>query len=506
MPARWSADSVLALAPDDSSRRAAGPVARSAPWRDAGATGDLVWGLCAGSGKIPYQVIVDLPAPAFNCSCPSRKFPCKHALGLLLRWSAGTVPDAAEPPGFARAWRDSRWEKQQQTKPGSAGTQAAGSAPSAASNGGPGAPAAPLRDEAAAARRSAERTKRVTAGLADLQEWLRDQVRVGLASAAAVPPPGRGGRVAGPAELMAARMVDAQAPAVAGTLRALSGLARTGLASTAGRDNGAAAPGAPGPARAADWPARLLAEYGLLHLLARAHERLDMLPEGLAAVVRSRVGYPVARRAVLARPAVPGRWLVTAVRDLTDATVPGRRVWLRETSTSQWAMLLTFAAPDGAWQDPDAARLRPGTEVQANLHYYPVQPALRAVLGDRPDPGPAVLAPGPGRPAAPAGGIDGLLADWAAALEQDPWLTTWPALLTGTPVPPGDGGPRAGDGGTAGWLLVDQAGNGLPVANRESLWTLLSVSGGHPVTVAGEWHPDGLVALTTWHGPEAVPL
>jgi hypothetical protein len=24
--------------------------------------------------------------------------------------------------------------------------------------------------------------------------------------------------------------------------------------------------------------------------------------------------------------------------------------------------------------------------------------------------------------------------------------------------------------------------------------------------VAGEWHPDGLVALTTWHGDQAVTL
>ncbi len=95
MPARWSADSVLALAPDDSSRRAAAALARPAPWDGAGASADLVWGLCAGSGKNPYQVVVDLADPAFKCSCPSRKFPCKHALALLMLWSAGTVPDAA---------------------------------------------------------------------------------------------------------------------------------------------------------------------------------------------------------------------------------------------------------------------------------------------------------------------------------------------------------------------------------------------------------------------------
>src|ERR1700761_8474958 len=63
MPARWSADSVLALAPDDASRRAATPLGRPGQWTDAGAVGDLVWGLCAGSGKNPYQVIADLAGP-----------------------------------------------------------------------------------------------------------------------------------------------------------------------------------------------------------------------------------------------------------------------------------------------------------------------------------------------------------------------------------------------------------------------------------------------------------
>ena len=35
---------------------------------------------------------------------------------------------------------------------------------------------------------------------------------------------------------------------------------------------------------------------------------------------------------------------------------------------------------------------------------------------------------------------------------------------------------------------------------------LLAISGGHPVTVAGEWSPAGLTALTAWHGDRAVPL
>src|SRR3954463_10138164 len=84
---RWTADQVLALAPDAASRKAGSKLGTAGPWSEAGSAGGSVWGLCKGSGSRPYQTIVDVAgseAPAYKCSCPSRKFPCKHALGLLL--------------------------------------------------------------------------------------------------------------------------------------------------------------------------------------------------------------------------------------------------------------------------------------------------------------------------------------------------------------------------------------------------------------------------------------
>ena len=43
----------------------------------------MIWGLAKGSGKKPYQTQVDIVEFAYKCSCPSRKFPCKHALGPM---------------------------------------------------------------------------------------------------------------------------------------------------------------------------------------------------------------------------------------------------------------------------------------------------------------------------------------------------------------------------------------------------------------------------------------
>jgi hypothetical protein len=462
MAVRWSADSVLALAPDTSAQRAAQGLAKPAPWTETGASDEAVWGRCQGSGAHPYQTVVDLTGPAYQCSCPSRKFPCKHALALLLLWSDGTVPDTPSPADFAASWLEKRKSLSRTPRGTSSPDGADGEGRAAA------VPGTVVKDEAAAAKRAAERAARVNGGLSELTEWLRDQVRIGLAASA----PGHGGSTA----TVAARMVDAQAKGVAGALKALADI----------------------PAKGDDWPARLLGEYAMLHLLARAHDHLDSLPPELAdtelaATVRSRVGYTTSRADVLARPPVTDQWDVLGVRDLTDGDVPGRRVWLRGRATGRFAMLLTFAAGPAGWSDLAVARLRPGAEFRADLHFYPGQPPTRALTGTR------HTEPARAKPPVPDDGIDAMLAGYAAGLERDPWLTTWPALLDGTPVPPG--------GERTTWHLADRAGAALPLIENESLWTLLAVSGGHPVTVAGEWHPgDGLLPLTAWLDDRAVAL
>src|SRR5262249_13763786 len=172
----------------------------------------------------------------------------------------------------------------------------------------------------------------------------------------------------------------------------------------------------------------LLGAYAQLHLLIRAHDQLDSLPPDLAAVVRSHVGYPVTRQEVLAGPAVRDRWLVLGVRDALDAAIPVRRIVLRGAGTAKVALLLIFD-PFGSFGGDRDAALVPGTALDADVHYYPGEPSLRALIGTRyhrPSPEPA---PEPG------GGIAGLLEEWADALTKDPWLVSWPALISGTPVP-----------------------------------------------------------------------
>src|SRR4051794_25254325 len=154
----WDRAHVLALGSDSAARQAALSLPAAA-WSGMGRSGSRVWGRCQGSRSTPYEVVVDRDLPAYVCSCPSRKLPCKHALGLLLRWVEGRVPEAAAPDFVGRLL----------------------TARAAAEEAQPSRAVGELADPAAAAARAAARAGRVADGLDELDLWIGDQVRGGLA-------------------------------------------------------------------------------------------------------------------------------------------------------------------------------------------------------------------------------------------------------------------------------------------------------------------------------------
>ncbi|MFJ6704439.1 MULTISPECIES: SWIM zinc finger family protein [unclassified Streptomyces] len=380
---RWSADQVLELAPDAASRKAGSKLGAAGPWSGAGSCEEgTVWGLCKGSGSKPYQTIVDLADPAglaYKCSCPSRKFPCKHALGLLLLWAGedDTVPTVAEPPDWAGQWIAGRRKRAEGKRPADGG-----SSPAAA-------------DPEAARRRAERRAERITAGATELEQRLADLLRGGLAAAE------QAGY--GLWEETAARMVDAQAPGLAARVRELGAIPGSG----------------PG------WPVRLLEECALLHLLDQGWLRRDRLPEDLAATVRSRTGLPASADG----PAVRDRWLVLAQYDTADAKLTTRRIWLHGAGSGRTALLLSYGA---AGRAPELA-LPVGLALDAELSAYPGAGEHRAALGERF----AAPAPLPVRP--PGMTTARAAARYGEALRADPWLDAVPVTLGRVvPVPDGD--------------------------------------------------------------------
>src|SRR5690606_13696185 len=86
-------------------------------WVTLGQDGVAAWGQCQGSGKNPYQTQVSLGETAFKCSCPSRKFPCKHGLGLLLLLSEqAALFTEKEQPSWVAEWLEGRSQRAEKAK------------------------------------------------------------------------------------------------------------------------------------------------------------------------------------------------------------------------------------------------------------------------------------------------------------------------------------------------------------------------------------------------------
>src|SRR5919109_328264 len=108
----FSPEQIIALAPDAPSAKAGRGLATLSKWPSRGCDERAVWGECQGSGKEPYRTQIDLAELAFRCTCPSRKFPCKHSLGLFLLFA--NQPAAfvkSVPPPWVVEWLGKRGQQ-----------------------------------------------------------------------------------------------------------------------------------------------------------------------------------------------------------------------------------------------------------------------------------------------------------------------------------------------------------------------------------------------------------
>jgi hypothetical protein len=422
----WSAEQILALAPDASAARAGRDLAAPRKWRTAHANDSAVWGECQGSAAEPYRCAIDLNGPAFRCSCPSRKVPCKHALGLFVRFvnDPSALPEAT-PPDWVTEWLTSR----------------RGRAERAAE------PRSPQDAERAAAeqrKRAERREQRITDGIEELERWLHDLVRGGLAELPS--------RSRGSFDQMAARLVDAQAPGLARQVRELAYLPHSG----------------------ARWPERMLIALGRLQLVLDGWRRVEAFEVDLQAELRNQVGIAESRENILAGPPIHDTWNVLGRRVFVDERFSVQRTWLWGGRTRRWALLLDFAPGS----DPFPPRAAPGSCVEADLFFYPGTFPLRALLGDQAHP-PSSTA----RIEAVSG--QEALRQWAAALARNPWLERLPIALRG-------GMPRAQ---RDTWSITDAEHTRLPLSGHHG-WRLMAISGGHPIDVIGEWNGFSLWPLS----------
>lgn len=441
-------EQVLGLAPDDASAKAANGLTSDSKWVTLGADSEAVWGECQGSGSKPYQAQVDLSALVSRCSCPSRKFPCKHGLALLLLYAQQNPRFAgAVRPTWVDEWLASRRDRSEKKEKATvAVAERAAADPEAAA--------------AAAAKREAGRWKRIVGGTAELERWMTDVLRRGLAKV--------GAEQRKEWEAMAARMIDAQAPGLAP--RVLEALALMSA----------------GSVRYVD----VVERFGLLQLIHEGVRRRDQLSPARLADLRAVLGWAAEKEDVLATgEALTDEWVVLGqLITEPEAKLTERRVWLRGLASRRDALLQEFSYGGKPWE----RGWRPGSQQRAELLFYPGSVPMRAIA----------------REVAIAVGASSSVADTAEvafdaasqAFASNPWLPAVPlALDAATPF-------RVEDG----WRLHTAAGTVPLQIDATAGWSLLAFSGGHSLSTMGEWDGTELRLLGAWDrsgahwSPEAI--
>jgi hypothetical protein len=406
-------------------------LANSSKWSKLETNYEAVWGECKGSGAQPYQVQINLKGPKFKCSCPVRQLPCKHALGLLFLYAnSSAVFKYQTPPNEVANWLAKHYLQSP--------------APSTTKNSAPSKSQAALeKAEIAKEKRWQQRLLLMESGILELEQWLQDMVRQGIANTDATK--------AAFWNAAAAKMVDAKLPSVGVFLKETQQIMH----------------------EQHDWSETVVARLGVLYGWVEAFKQREQLPQALQHALFARLGKTTTKAAVVAEGRLQrDEWLVLG--SFEDVDVEGRdfrRVWLYGWNSGRRALLLDYAFGAASYEQ----QYWVGSTWRGELAYYsPAYPQRATWVQGEPLSNLDAVKP------LPSSDFKTALVAYSKALSKNPWLMRFPVLLEDI---------------AAQWtqqetlLLLDKNGQEIPLVplHPPLQWKILALSGGHPITLMGEW-------------------
>lgn len=425
----FSTEQALSFAPDAATARNGEDLATIRKWRNLEGNPRLIWGECKSSGAAYYQTQIDLKGPAFKCNCPSRKFPCKHALGLFLLHinNSDAFRITEEYPAWVQAWLEKRGISTANNK---------------------------AAEEAEALRkkelRKSNRDARVTlmaSGVEDLELWLHDLIRQGLANTE--------GFSYNYWQTIAARMVDSKLGGIGRRIRKFPLLHNSST----------------------EWPEQMLAEIAQLYLIVKGFENLEDLPAILQTELLTVSGLNIKRENIQHLKGLTDDWLVMGVIEGLDENLNFRHTWMYGSKSQALALILEYSFGNTGYP----VTWQVGQAFNGTLIYYPSAYKLRAMV--KAQHGQVAMFE------EPVGyhSLNRFFEIYAKALVQNPWIYDFPCYLEAvTPV--------MEDGKL---FLIDAEKNYLEALTKDNIaWKLIALSGGHPISVFGEWSGEYMLPLS----------
>ncbi|ESS72765.1 hypothetical protein MGMO_46c00070 [Methyloglobulus morosus KoM1] len=462
-----SLDKIEALAPDQASLDTAKKLLDGKKWPVCGVASDhsFIWGECQGSGSTPYRACVALNDLGYKCTCPSRKFPCKHSLALMWRYSAKTAEfSTGDVPEWVRDWSAKRRIGKTAANVSDQTNVAKKSSINEALDN-VDEPEQKQDSERAAKARERNQQQRETliqAGLEDFYAWLADVYDRGLLHFLQ--------NCTTNCRQAAKRLVDAKASGLASQLDEMAG----GALQTPESER----------------PRYLQQKLSSLYLLAKAYQQQAGLPTELQQEVKRLLGWTLSREQLLDNPDVlriSGHWLVLAVREyLQNDGLRRVETWLgrvdENADRQHFAVLMDYHHASAGNVAPP---FRPGEWLAGTVAYYPSPTPLRGIIVDH-----ALLANGsrrlPGQPLKQA--LEGRLMQRS----KNPWLPTWP-LAVANPVVVTDNKGQFWLTGTGDDCVIL-----LKHPDRTALLPLLGLQISHATVTWDGWRGDLLQADTVY--------
>jgi hypothetical protein len=153
---------------------------------------------------------------------------------------------------------------------------------------------------------------------------------------------------------MAKRMVDAQAPGLAGMVK---GLGRASFF----KDG---------------WQSDFIDQLLNVYLVISAYRNKDTVPANVLNDVKSSIGFTQSQEELKEQQGIVDTWLVLGKQVSEDDNLTVERYWLHGTATGESALILQFIIRGQGGQ----LSLTPGMYIQAELVFYPSVMPLRALI------------------------------------------------------------------------------------------------------------------------------
>lgn len=295
-----------------------------------------------------------------------------------------------------------------------------------------------------------KRIMEMKAGLVDLEIWMNDIIRQGIASIEK--------NAYTICEDIARRMIDAKLRGVANRIRTIPLMI-------------GASP---------NWIEQVLSQLGEIYLFAQGFKKLEKLPTDFQETLKKVGGINIKKQAVLQQNGIKDTWLILGKIEGTDAineNLSFRRIWLLGKHSKRPALILDYVFGSSGFQNHFAV----GTEFNGELAYYPSSYPIRAAVKQQHSVTTEITN------FSRATTIAQFMEQYAQAVGSNPWLSDFPCILSNvTPVIE-----------NKQLYIVDKANHQIPILDHQMTgWKLIALSGGMPISIFGEWTGRILVPLS----------